>query len=461
MPSHAANTLSVTHRVAGIVSVGDELTLGQTLDTNARWVAQRLTDAGLVTIEHVTVPDDRDAHVAAFRRLAKHADLIVCTGGLGPTADDLTREALAEAMDDHLVEDAIALAQIESFYAARNRTMNASNRAQAFRPSRGTTLANHNGTAPGLYGQVVSQVDGTTGNREHACDVFCLPGPPREMFPMFEQHVLARLSLPPGRTVRTRVLHTFGLAESELAHRLGKLMDRDAIARGRPMVGTTASGGVVSVRLRYEGAATPETAAGLLDECERQVRDAAGVYVFGAASDTLASVSLAMLRQAGQKLGVVESCTGGLLGSMLTEVPGSSAAFAGGFVTYTNALKTSLAGVPAANFAPGAPGAVSRETAEAMAVGGLRALGVEHALAITGIAGPDGATPGKPVGLVWIARASVARSSPTSTAPDIDCRAFQMTGDRASVREWAARTALAMLWQHLAGVPAMKLLRQV
>jgi nicotinamide-nucleotide amidase len=453
MPPHATSTIPVTHRVAGIVSVGDELTLGQTLDTNGRWVAQRLTDAGLVTIEHVTVPDDLDAQVAAFRRLAQVADLIVCTGGLGPTADDLTREALARAMDDALVEDPIALAQIESFYAARSRVMNASNRAQALRPSRGATLANHNGTAPGLHGQIVTR----EGQRERACDVFCLPGPPRELFPMFEQNVLARLSLPAGRTVRTRVLHTFGLAESELAQRLGALMDRDAIAKGRPMVGTTASGGVVSVRLRYEGSATPETAAAMLDECESQVRDAAGVYLFGGGSDTLASVVLSMLRQANQKMGVVESCTGGLLGGMLTDIPGSSAVFAGGLITYTNALKTLLAGVPSGNFSAGAVGAVSRETAEAMAIGGLRTLGVDHALAITGIAGPEGATPAKPVGLVWIARASASGLA----APDVDCRAFQMTGDRASVREWAAKTGLAMLWQHLAGVPAMKLLRQV
>jgi nicotinamide-nucleotide amidase len=455
MPSHASSTIPVTHRIAGIVSVGDELTLGQTLDTNARWVAQRLTDAGLVTIEHVTVPDDLAAQIAAFARLAHTADLIVCTGGLGPTADDLTRGALAGAMGDPLVEDEIALAQIEAFYAARNRVMSAANRAQALRPARGATLANHNGTAPGLHGQIVTR----EGSRERACDVFCLPGPPRELFPMFDQHVLPRLSLPQGRTVRTRVLHTFGLAESDLAQRLGSLMDRDALGKGRPMVGTTASGGVVSVRLRYEGFATPEAAAAMLDGCESAVRDAAGVYLFGGGADTLASVVLAMLRQANQKLGVVESCTGGLLGGMLTEVPGSSAAFAGGLITYTNVLKTSLAGVPASNFAAGAAGAVSRETAEAMAVGGLRALGVDHALAITGIAGPDGATPSKPVGLVWIARASGGVG--LSATPDVDCRAFQLTGDRASVREWAAKTALAMLWQHLAGVPAMKLLRQV
>ncbi len=450
--------MSSTHQFAAIVSVGDELVLGQTLDTNARWLAQRLTDAGLVTLEHVTVPDDLDAQVQAFARLAASADVIVCSGGLGPTSDDLTRQVLARAMGDALVEDPIALAQVEAFYTARGRTISAMNRVQAMRPASGSTIPNHNGTAPGLQGLIRTPA-GVAGP-ERRCDVFCLPGPPREMFPMFEQHVLPRFRLTAGRTVRTRVLHTFGLAESDLAQRLGTLMDRDALLKGQPMVGTTASGGVVSVRLRYEGSATPEHASSLLDDCERQVRDGAGVYLFGTGNDTLASVVLSLLRQASQNLGTVESCTGGLLSASLTDIPGSSACFGGGLITYSNALKTQLVGVPEQQLGPGGPGAVSSETARAMAVGGLRTLGTDHAIAITGIAGPDGAMPNKPVGLVWIARASTTSRSNTGN-PDVDCRPFMMTGDRASVREWAAKTALAMLWQHLAGVPAMKLLRQV
>lgn len=444
---------AITHHFAAIVSIGDELTLGQTLDTNSRWLSQRLMELGIVPVEHVTVPDDCDAHRDALLRLADKVDLILCSGGLGPTADDLTREALAKAMGDSLVEDQLALAQIEAWYASRGRTMSDLNRTQALRPTRAKTIPNHHGTAPGLHATMIARASGG-GQTSRGCDVFCLPGPPKEMSPMFEQYVVPRLVTPVGKTVRTRVLHTFGLAESDLAQRLGMMMSREALAANKVLVGTTASGGVVSIRMRYEGPLAPVEAESELDETERQCRDVAGAYIFGRGSDSLASVVLAMLKQAGQTIGTVESCTGGLLGAQLTDVPGSSAAFAGGLVTYTNQLKSLLANVPEANFEVNGPGAVSRETATAMALGGLETLGCDHTLAITGIAGPEGGSAKKPVGLVWIARAS-------KSDEEVDCRAFQFSGDRASIREWAARTALAMAWQHLAGLPAMKLLREV
>lgn len=446
---------SVTHHFAAIVSIGDELTLGQTLDTNSRWLSQRLMELGIVPIEHVTVPDDCDAHRDTLLRLAGKVDLILCSGGLGPTADDLTREALAKAMSDSLMEDPLALAQIEAWFAARGRTMSDLNRTQALRPTRAKTIPNNHGTAPGLHATLLNNAKtGQTNTTDRGCDVFCLPGPPKEMGPMFEQYVVPRLVTPPGKTVRTRVLHSFGLAESDLAQRLGNLMSREAIAANKVLVGTTASGGVVSIRMRYEGPLAPVEAENALDETERQCRDVAGAYIFGRATDSLASVVLAMLKQSGQTLGTVESCTGGLLGAQITDVPGSSAAFAGGLVTYTNQLKSALANVLESNFDASGPGAVSRETATAMAVGSLETLGSDHTLAITGIAGPEGGSAKKPVGLVWIARASKGDA-------EVDCRAFQFSGDRASIREWAARTALAMVWQHLAGLPAMKLLREV
>lgn len=410
-------------------------------------------DAGIVPIEHVTVPDDAQAHADTLLRLAHRVEVIICSGGLGPTADDLTRDALAKAMDDSLVEDPLALAQIEAWFASRGRTMSDLNRTQALRPTRARTIPNHYGTAPGLHATLHSKlVPNQTSSRE--CDVFCLPGPPREMAPMFDQYVLPRLAAPAGKTVRTRVLHTFGLAESELAQRLGDLMSREALAANKVLVGTTASGGVISIRMRYEGPLAPVEAENALDDTERQCRDLVGAYIFGRGTDTLASVVLALLKQSAQSLGTVESCTGGLLGAQITDVPGSSASFAGGLITYTNHLKSTLAHVPENNFSTDAPGAVSRETAIAMATGGLETLGCTHTLAITGIAGPEGGSAKKPVGLVWIARASQGDN-------DVDCRAFQFSGDRANIREWSARTALAMAWQHLAGLPAMKLLREV
>lgn len=437
--------MSHTHARAAILSVGDELTLGQTLDTNSKWLAEHLRDAGVMPVEHVTVPDDVAAQAAAFARLASTSDLIICTGGLGPTLDDLTREALARTMNDTLMEDADALAQVTAWYASRKRPMPELNRVQALRPTLGRCIANPHGTAPGLFGVI--------GTGDNACDVFCLPGPPGEMKPMFVAAVLPHLRPPAGRTVQTRVLHTFGLGESDLARLLGDMMNREHV----PMVGTTASGGVVSVRLRYEGPLDGPRASTLLDDAEARVRALAGGFIFGSGTQTLSEVVLSLARARGHTIAVAESCTGGLLGASLSDIPGSSDVFAGGLITYSNRLKAALAGVSPALLE--SSGAVSREVAVALAQGTRERLGTDHCLAITGIAGPGGRVPAtdgrpeKPVGMVFIARAS--REGPT------EVREFRFIGDRATIREWSARAALAMLWRHLARSPVVKLLREV
>lgn len=425
----------MAHATAALLSMGDELTLGQRLNTNSRWLSERLVDAGITPVEHVTVPDDLDATVGTLQRLAGGVDLVISTGGLGPTADDLCREALARAANDTLVEDAQALAQITAWYGTRGRPMPEVNRVQALRPSRASILPNSRGTAPGLAARI------------GGCDVFCLPGPPGEMAAMFDAHVVPRLVPPIGRVVLTRAFHCFGIAESDLAVRLGRLMDRSR----RTLVGTTASGGVVSIRIRYEGPA--EASEREMEETSRAALAAAGPHCFGRDGVSLAEAVLSELRGRARTLAVVESCTGGLLGSMLTEVPGSSAVFIGGWVTYANELKVAL-GVPRETI--GAHGAVSRQTAEAMARAGLAACSADYALAITGIAGPDGGTPEKPVGTVWI---SLAARNGEECA--FESRRFALAGgDRTGVREWAARSAMMMLVLHLRGTSASPLLRQ-
>ncbi len=425
------------HATAAILSIGDELTLGQALDTNSQWLSGRLTDLGIIPLQHATVPDDLAATRDAILRLTAAADVLVITGGLGPTADDLTRPALAAALNDTLVEDAAALQQIRARFA--NRPMPENNRLQAQRPSRATILPNQWGTAPGLHAVV------------GRADVFSLPGPPREMRPMFESLVVPLLR--PARLIRTRSLLTFGLGESEIATRLGSLMDRG----NNPMVGTTASHGVVACRMRYESKDTSPASAVAADREIEQAADAIasklGSYIFGQDGDTLPSVILAILKSRNQTLATVESCTGGLLGALITEVPGSSAGYRGGWVTYTNELKQQQVQVPGAIFEPGGPGAVSRECAEAMAVGGLNRSGADYCLSITGIAGPDGGSVQKPVGTVWIALAS--RDS------GIHARQFLFQGERANVRDWSARSALAMLRFHVIGEPDLRVLRQV
>lgn len=435
---------ATAHAAAAVLSVGDELILGQTLDTNSRWISEQLLALGIPTLEHATVGDDASATAGALLRLAASADVIIATGGLGPTLDDLTRRALADALGEPLVEDAAALDQVRACFARAGRAMPDPNRVQALRPSSSTILRNNHGTAPGLA---------ATLRAAHArpCDVFCLPGPPREMKAMFDADVRPRLRPPAGRAVRTRVIHTFGIGESDIAVRLGPMMERTRT----PLVGTTASRGVVSCRLRFEGAAPAADAA--LDRDEQEIRSRLGAYVFGGGEDTLAGVVLGLLLDRAETLTLVESCTGGGLGAMITEVPGSSAAFLGGWIAYTNELKQLMVGVPPDLFAaPHGPGAVSRACAEAMARGGLERSGAAHALAITGVAGPDGGTPAKPVGTVWIAHASRAGAQP----PGVESRLFMLSGDRGAIREIAAKSALAMLRFHLIGAGPVPLLRQ-
>jgi len=430
------------HERAAILAVGDELTLGQALDTNSAWISDQLTAMGILPVEHATVPDSLEAQARALRRLSREVDLVIMTGGLGPTQDDLTREAVAIACDDSLVEDRLSLIQIEAFFAGRGRPMPELNRQQARRPARAIALANEVGTAPGLFATILQP--------GRSCDIFCLPGPPGEMRPMFQRQIAPRLRPAPGRTVRTRTLHCFGIGESQLATLLGPLMARSRM----PLVGTTASGGVVSCRIRYDGAMRPIEADGVLDDLEGQIRRLAGAYCFSDTSSNLADAVVALLAPQGQTLGVVESCTGGMLGAMITEVPGASSVFRAGLITYTDEAKTSLAGVDAGLLEPGGPGAVSRETVIAMAKGGVDRLGVSHALAISGIAGPGGGSSKKPVGTVFIARASASDAH-------VDCREFRFTGDRAAIRDWSAKSALAMLRLRLIDMVQTPLLREI
>ncbi len=426
-----------THRTAAVVAIGDELMLGQKTDTNSAWISDRLTGLGVRVEEHATVADETPRIVETLARLAGRVDLLIVTGGLGPTADDLTREALAAAMGEELIEDAEALDALRAWFRGRGREMPAPNRVQAMRPASARCLDNPNGTAPGLAGRI--------GSGETACDVFCLPGPPREMTPMFESFVAPAIRCDAGHVVATRTLHSFGLGESDVAARLGELMDRDR----NPLVGTTASLGVVTCRLRFEGEASDADAQSRLDAAAGEVRERLGDVVFaegGEQGEALARAVLDRLRERGERLVCVESCTGGLLGELITRVPGSSDVLLGGWVTYSNEMKSAAVGVRPETLE--GVGAVSREVAVEMAEGGLAASksagGAQHALAITGVAGPGGGSDEKPVGTVWIARAS--RGAAT------DVRRFRFRGGRDAVRHWSANAALGMLRLTLDGV---------
>lgn len=373
---------------AWILAIGTELTLGQTVDTNSAWLAQRLAMLGWRTVRHLTVADELSDICDAVTQAAGGADAVLITGGLGPTADDLTRQALATALSEELVLDPASLEQIHAFFAARRREMPDRNRCQAMRPESARALQNTCGTAPGL----AASVFGTP--------CFALPGVPGEMRAMFDRDVAPTLeSLHRGEVLLQRKLLTFGRGESDVGHDIADLM-----ARGRnPEVGTTAAGGIVGVRINAAGHSLDE-ARRVLDEAEKEVRRRLGGIVFGADDDTLAIAVGRRLADRGQTLALAESCTGGMIAAHVTDVAGCSEYFLGGVVSYSNAAKQELLGVEEALLRE--HGAVSETVAVAMATGARRRFGSDYAVSVTGIAGPGGGTTEKPVGLVCLGLAT-------------------------------------------------------
>lgn len=402
---------------AAILAIGDELVLGQTVDTNTAWVCQRLAARGVMAKLHLTVPDDREAIRAAFLQAAESAPWVIATGGLGPTEDDLTRFALADAMGVELKEDPSAAEHLKTWYAGRGKTMPAANLVQTMLPDGSTMIPNPVGTAPGMR------------VRLGEAQVFVMPGVPRELFAMYADSVEPAIeAATSGHFLLTRKINTFGLGESTVAGLIGDLMRRDA----NPTIGTTVSGGVVSVRIRAETEQRDQAEA-MLDEAERSVRERMGAYVFGVDEDLLQCVTVELLAEKTMTLATAESCTGGKLSAALTDVPGSSAVYLGGWVTYANQQKEAL-GVPSELIA--SEGAVSASVASAMAQAARQHSGADIAISTTGVAGPGGGTDAKPVGTVWFGLA------------DADgARAWhaKLRGDRAMVRNRATMIALQMI----------------
>jgi nicotinamide-nucleotide amidase len=412
---------------AAVLSIGDELVLGTTLDTNGRTVSEALREAGLDVVEHRTVRDDRAAIAAAMRDLAASCDVLVSTGGLGPTDDDLTRDALNDLCDGGapMVEDPQSRADLEAWFAGRGRAMAAINLRQAMRPRGARAIRNPGGTAPGLAARI------------GACRTWCLPGPPREMVPMLEGDVLPAVRPAGAPALAKCTVGTYGMGESSLAERRGVRMARDR----EPAVGTTASGSIVSIQVVARGPDAPRRAAEEAEACA----SIAAPYAFGTDGASLASALLDECRARRRTVTVAESCTGGLIGGMLTAVSGSSDCFPGGWITYSNALKTSEVGVAPEVLAR--HGAVSAETVASMAAGASTRAGATLGIAVSGIAGPGGAVEGKPVGTVWIAVHDAATG-------ETRVRRFEFPGPRDIVRDRAAKAALQLARWTLRGEDA-------
>ncbi len=415
-------------RRAWIISTGTELTLGQAVGTNAAWLAAQMAELGIRTERHVTIPDDEIAACEVLLQAAGACDVILITGGLGPTADDLTRSALAQAAGVPLELHAPSLEHLRAFFAARGREMPPANRVQALVPRGAGVLRNRCGTAPGLRVEL----------QRTPC--YALPGVPFEMRNMFAHEVAPELRAANHDAVLlSRRLHTCGLGEADIGMRISDLMQR-----GRnPEVGTTASFGIVSVRIN---AAAPTRAAAevQLQAEEAELRRRLGPAVFGRDEDTLASVVGRLLASAGQTLCTAESCTGGMIGTLVTDVPGSSQYFRGGIIAYADAVKEGVLGVQRADLE--AHGAVSEAVARQMADTAVSLFGSDYAIAVTGVAGPAGGTERKPVGLVFIG----LRTPAETTVHEFR---FGSDSPREAVRIRSSWTALNLLRLSLQGAP--------
>lgn len=375
---------------ASILSIGDEIVSGTTPDTNASYLAEALRAEGVEVVSILAVPDDPAAIARALRRGLEDADLVVTTGGLGPTADDLTTAVAADTLGVELRLDEPSLRRIEERFRSRGLEMPGNNRKQALLPAGCVVVPNPVGTAPGF----VVAVPGSRGDKH----VASLPGVPAEMRAMMEGTVLPWVrARSTGSRFASRVFSTFGLSESALDERLAGLLDP---AEGR--LAFRAAFPRIQARVTLAGGPHDDLEA-RLDHLEREVRARLGDHLYAIGDQGMEDAVGALLRERGLTLALAESCTGGLIGHRVTEVAGSSAYFLGGVVAYANAAKTELLGVRDGTLRD--HGAVSIEVATEMAAGARSRYGADLGLATTGIAGPDGGTAEKPVGTVCIALA--------------------------------------------------------
>lgn len=403
---------------AEIIAVGSELLTPQHTDTNSLYLTDKLNSLGILVRFKVIVGDSKDDLGAVFRAALARSPLILITGGLGPTEDDLTRDVVAEILERPMHEVAEIRQRIQERYARLGRPMPENNLRQAQVPEGADWLENRNGTAPGIWIEHQEAI------------VVLLPGPPRELEPLFEATCMPRLERRSGgERIRTRVYKIVGLPESEVDHRIAPLY--------KPFkdVATTilAVMGSIEVHLRAR-AATDQEAEARLSALGDKIELALGDHVYSTKGESMEEVVGMYMVMRQKTVAVAESCTGGLLAERLTRISGSSNYFLGGAVCYSNELKTRLAGVPADLIQT--HGAVSKPVAQAMAEGVRARSGAAIGVGITGVAGPNGGTPDKPVGLVFI---SLADERGTQV------REFHFPGSRDRVRHWASQMALEMM----------------
>ena len=371
---------------SAIVSVGTELLMGEIVNTNAAWLSDQLNDLGVDVLFHHTVGDNPTRLEEILKESLDECDLIITTGGLGPTQDDMTKEIVCQVMGDELKMNEEWLALLYERYAARGRVMTDNNRKQALIPSRAHMLWNDKGSAPGF-------ILGDTSGKKRIC---CLPGPPREMKWLFEEKVRPILEREADSFLVSRMIRTFGIGESSLETELMDLIDRQT----DPTIATYAKTGECALRIASKRR-DREEARRAVDEITEAVKARIGRYIYSCDDEELVEVVARMLMEKGLTISAAESCTGGLFASTLVDIPGISAVLDRSIVTYSNRAKMEEVGVRGETLEK--YGAVSEETAMEMAEGIRRVSGSDIGISVTGIAGPEGGTDEKPVGLVYIA----------------------------------------------------------
>jgi nicotinamide-nucleotide amidase len=378
--------------VVELINTGSELMLGRVLNTHQQWLCRQLADMGAVVSRQTAVPDTGEAIVEAVRESLSRADLVITTGGLGPTSDDVTRDLVARLLGRSLREDPIICENIRAFFRSRNRPMPESTRVQAMVPEGASVLPNPNGTAPGLAIELAPNPFRAEGAKAW---LIMLPGPPRELRPMFVASAAPLIRKEwPGLRFLCRTLRSVGIGESVVEEKVSPLLQ--PLVKNGLELGYCARTGEVDVRIAAHG---PD-ADRIVQEAERIVRGQLQNYIYGLDEEDLETIVIRGLGARKETLALAESCTGGLIGHLITNVPGASAVLMAGIVSYSNDSKIGLLGVDRKLIE--AEGAVSEACCAQMAEGARKVSGATWSIAVTGIAGPSGGTPEKPVGTVFI-----------------------------------------------------------